>query len=49
MAISPLAARAYSLNTPLQKRLVSLVVAVASTAMLLSFTVVYFLMQGLLY
>ena len=48
MKFSPLAARAYSMNTPLQKRLVAIVVAVASTAMLLSFTIVYFLMRGLL-
>lgn len=41
--------RAYSMNTPLEKRLIALVVAVASTAMFLSFTIVYFLMRELLY
>lgn len=41
-------AQSYQVNTPLRKRLVTVVVAVASLAMMLSFTIVYFLMQQIL-
>lgn len=49
MLYTPLFVRIYSVNTPLQKRLVTLVVLVAFSAMLISFTVVYLLMQEILY
>ncbi|WP_284522672.1 hypothetical protein [Corynebacterium aquatimens] len=45
----PISARTYRVTTPLQKRLVALVVVVSSLAMILSFTFVYFLMQHILY